>query len=624
MDSTEETTQSLGQESISDMTGECVVIKQCEACLQINISVEATLFCTSCTEFLCDGCKPGHIRYTRGKHDFENAKDSQIKSITVDLKGMDACEEHKKKVKFFCKDHSLLCCSTCAFSHRKCENINELVNISGDSGQELQNLKDKLANAAGYERSKIEDCKQTVIALYDKLFSFSDKLHKTKVEINKIFDETIERLNIEAKCTVGIEAKRLGERRSESETVLQSIVEVLPLCSDVIDNGTPQQAFILKRCLEKKVQEIGNHVKEQRVNHFSLDLSLDVSTELTNFLQKRSDAVNLIVKKCIQIKDETSGVSDDINSDQTSASIGSLINTDLHSSPELVQVNSSSDNSTSQSRPVTLKLLMSVELSKTGDHEKEPFLSGLDFLPDGRLVVVDMKNKKCMLLTERLQRQGTPYTFKSHPRCVVCLSPSEIAVTLNVNTICLLSINVNNVISLHKEITTSSNIFSICCKSPTNMVVSTCDEHRHARIISVDGVESDLDLVLFPLKTYKSDQSKCTYVQSKNTLVLTERFADTVYMYDTVKGTSRAVTDRNIQQPRGACVGPGDTVLVCSTANNSIVHLSVDVEVLGTYPVDMWYPYSICASEDGTRLAVSNSAAGAKKLQLYMISPAIS
>ncbi|KAH3803491.1 hypothetical protein DPMN_131752, partial [Dreissena polymorpha] len=66
-------------------------------------------------------------------------------------------------------------------------------------------------------------------------------------------------------------------------------------------------------------------------------------------------------------------------------------------------------------RPVTLKLLVSVDLPQTGDDEREPLLSGLDFLPDGRLVAVDCMNKKCIILNERLQRLGTPYKFKYHP-----------------------------------------------------------------------------------------------------------------------------------------------------------------------------------------------------------------
>ncbi|KAH3803637.1 hypothetical protein DPMN_131903 [Dreissena polymorpha] len=143
-------------------------------------------------------------------------------------------------------------------------------------------------------------------------------------------------------------------------------------------------------------------------------------------------------------------------------------------------------------------------------------------------------------------------------------------------------------------------------------------------MISVDGVESDfVHFLTFPMKTYKLDESKCTYVQSKNILVLTDRFAHTVYLYDTVNGTSKAVTDRNILKPRGACVGPGDTVLVCSMIKNSIVHLNANGSLLGYYPVDMKYPYTICVSKDVTRLAVFGCADRAKKLLLYEISPAL-
>ncbi|XP_052221773.1 uncharacterized protein LOC127838220 [Dreissena polymorpha] len=278
----------------------------------------------------------------------------------------------------------------------------------------------------------------------------------------------------------------------------------------------------------------------------------------------------------------------------------------------------------SQPMPVNLKLLVSVDLTTTGDDEKEPLLNGLDFLPDGRLVAVDNQNMKCIILNERLQRLGTPYKFKGSPFSVVWLSHDTLCVTFN-DVVCLLSVSTDNTITLTRQIKTSSSFYSICCMSPYNMVVSTYDDPRPVRMISVDGVESDFDHFLtFPMKTYKVDESRCTYVQSKNTLVLTDRFAHTVYIYDTLKGTSRAVTNENIQEPRGACVGPGDTVLVCSKDKNSIVHLTIHGKILGTYPVDMKYPYSICMSKDGTKLVVSNNAICAKKLQLYKISQAMS
>ncbi|KAH3815873.1 hypothetical protein DPMN_144407 [Dreissena polymorpha] len=206
-------------------------------------------------------------------------------------------------------------------------------------------------------------------------------------------------------------------------------------------------------------------------------------------------------------------------------------------------------------KPVTLELL-------TGDDWFVPLLTGLDFLPDGRLVAVDYKNLKCIMMNDRLQIQGTPYKFNTNPSDVVCLSQCELAVTTNSKKVCLLSVSSDNVISLTRQINTSTDVFSICCMTPTHMVVSTYDDPRTVRMINQTGVESDFDRVLFNKKTYKFEESKCTYVPSKKTLVLTDRDAHTVYMFDTVKGTSRAVTNDNIQKPKGACVGPGDTVLV--------------------------------------------------------------
>ncbi|KAH3803795.1 hypothetical protein DPMN_132063 [Dreissena polymorpha] len=264
-----------------------------------------------------------------------------------------------------------------------------------------------------------------------------------------------------------------------------------------------------------------------------------------------------------------------------------------------------------------------MDLHKTGDDVKEPFLTGLDFLPDGRLVAVDNNNKKCIILNERLQRLGTPYKLKYHPNCVVCMCHHTLCVTFGGGKeVRLLSVSTDNTITLTREIKTSSRFHSICCMSPSHMVVSTFDDPRPARMISVDGEESDFDHFLtFPMKSYKLDESLCTYVQSKNTLVLTDKLAHTVYMYDTVKGTSRAVTNENIQEPRGACVGPGDTVLVCSQNKHSIVHLRVDGDLLGTYRVDMKYPRSICVSKNDTMLALSGGTVGALKLHLYKISP---
>ncbi|KAH3870582.1 hypothetical protein DPMN_033770 [Dreissena polymorpha] len=117
---------------------------------------------------------------------------------------------------------------------------------------------------------------------------------------------------------------------------------------------------------------------------------------------------------------------------------------------------------------------------------------------------------------------------------------------------CLLSVSKDNLIRLTRIINTTSKFYHISCMSPLRMAVISYDDHRPARMLSVDGVKSDFDHVTFHVKTYKIDESMCTYVQSKNTLVLTDREAHTVYIYDNLNGTSIAVTNNNIREPCSA------------------------------------------------------------------------
>jgi len=80
-------------------------------------------------------------------------------------------------------------------------------------------------------------------------------------------------------------------------------------------------------------------------------------------------------------------------------------------------------------RPVRLKHLMTLDLVKTEGDDELPFVTGMTFLPDGRLVVVDCYNKKCIVFDDKMVRKGV-YTFEANPLCVTCYDGDNIAVTL--------------------------------------------------------------------------------------------------------------------------------------------------------------------------------------------------
>jgi len=80
-------------------------------------------------------------------------------------------------------------------------------------------------------------------------------------------------------------------------------------------------------------------------------------------------------------------------------------------------------------RPARLKHLMTLDLVKTEGDEEWPFVTGMTFLPDGRLVVVDCNNKKCIVFDDKLRRKGV-YNFEAAPYDVTCYDGENIAVTL--------------------------------------------------------------------------------------------------------------------------------------------------------------------------------------------------
>ncbi|XP_052265911.1 uncharacterized protein LOC127868310 isoform X1 [Dreissena polymorpha] len=570
------------KDNAGDFIGESTVTQSCEPCMKTNISKTATVFCKDCDEFLCETCKNPHTVYKPGQHNIVNVPENKSAPVILDMKGFDKCQEHAREIVFFCQDHSKLCCLSCVLIHRKCDQLDEIAKVSTQTRPDLQGIKQSLIKLQSEADAIIADCEQSETGLNESIAKISSEVETMKDRIIQQFEGAKQKLISEAKQFKTAEVKRIGNKRDASLKVKEVLNNVLSMCCVVLDRGTPSQQYIYSEQMKEKQKTIESTIDDQRKIKCSSTMTVSFSKQVTSLLEMGSNSIKL-------------------NYDDNKT-----VNTSLLSlSP--------------QPRPVTLELLVSVDLTNTGDDEKEPLLTGLDFLPDGRLVAVDNFNMKCIILNEQLQRLGTPYKFKGYPYSVVCVSHDTLCVTFN-DAVCLLSVSTDNTITLTREIKTSSEFGSICCMSPSHMVVSTYDDPRPARMISVDGVESDFDHSLtFPTKTYKAGDSKCTYVQSKNTLVLTDRFAHTVYMHDTVNGTSRAVTNENIQEPRGACVGPGDTVLVCSENKNSIVHLTIDGKILGTYPVDMKFANNICVSKDGNRLAVSNSARGNTKLKLYNI-----
>ncbi|XP_052784623.1 uncharacterized protein LOC128220310 [Mya arenaria] len=576
------------QEYGSDAVGGRIGSK-CDPCRHRDRSEVASLFCKTCKIYMCDDCcdvHKVHMKNVDGHH-IVAALDACVKP-NVDMRGLDQCCEHKRAFMFYCEDHSDLCCEICAIAyHRKCDDVHEIAKVAKNvKDDEREKIRASFITAS----EVIMKCEEDQLNNVSRVEEIVKEIDIYKEDLFTKIEEAKARIVSEMANHNTQEDKHLNTRRNVAENLKKELDTHLAMSDNVRENGTETEIFILNHILKKTQDKASQTLNTLLKNDYTVKVGLKIDE---NILKIKTTDVPLFSLNKTQVPKTQSFHDED------------LISTKVN---------------TVQQRPVSLELVKTLDLVNTGDDKIKPYVTGLDFLPDGRIVAVDNWNWKCFILSDTLKRFDSFYKFKTNPRDVTSYSDNNIAVTVSgvdIQTICLLTVGTDNSITLMKTLNTSTNCCSICPLDGRTFVVSTYIDLRPARVIDVDGKESDFDNMKFPGKMYK--HGKCTYIRSRDVLVLTDKHAHTVYMYNTATGKISEVNDGRIRKPRDTCAGPDESVFVCSGNTNSVVQIAPDGDILASCDIDMGYPYAVAVSRDGSKLAVTNSAVGVGQLKLFRI-----
>jgi len=182
-----------------------------------------------------------------------------------------------------------------------------------------------------------------------------------------------------------------------------------------------------------------------------------------------------------------------------------------------------------------------------------------------------------------------------------------------------MSVSKNSTITMLKEITTTFTCDYISLLDVGTFMVGTNDHRPPICTIDVDGNEGEVQHKLLPDKTYKLGESACAYIPSPETILFTDKEQHTVYVCDIRSGEGRVITHAKIRAPRGKCASSNGCVFICCNDSTYLVQLSLHGDVLMAHDVGMDRPRAISVSTDGSRLVVSNSAIGRKKIKLFNI-----
>ncbi|XP_060577127.1 uncharacterized protein LOC132734410 [Ruditapes philippinarum] len=543
----------------------------CQPCLSKDKKTVAEKFCLTCNEFQCIDCSDVHnVLAVFKSHKLLNVKEANATR----------CDKHQKVLDLFCEDENKLCCSTCAIvDHRKCHSVVEVEEIAGKMTSPSSNLEEILQEA----KNNAEDIARYIIT---SKYQLVQDVKEVRVKVRRMRDKVMRMFN-DLEVSIVKRAKSLQEetlgyldkKQSQIEKHLANVAAYLETVNGIYKNGTQTQKFIAEQKMYNEVNFVCRNVNEECQNFQTITISFDFDEQLTLPPRSITDFVPGQLTLKYQERESVNAVN----------------------------------------KVMTLTQVSSIQLKKTGDDSRETFITGIDFLPDGKLVAVDHYNKKILVYNEELEKVGS-YQLSYTPQSVVTVSEDEVAITSGKEYIKdILRVSKANEISSVRKCKVTTKYDCICLKDDNQFVVGTIDYQIPVEIIPLTGESYNFSMN-FPNKAYPVNASACTYIRSSDKVVLTDRSEHTVYIYDVKTGTRVVVKDDLIMEPRGVAIGPSDTILVCCKGTDSIVELSQTGQILSSHKIDMKYPYRACVARDKSFLVVINSCLGNMKMQKFKIS----
>ncbi|XP_052783128.1 uncharacterized protein LOC128219361 [Mya arenaria] len=482
-----------------------------------------------------------------------------------DLQGLEEedqrkiCIKHKHDLNIYCVDHDEMCCGLCGVMyHKQCTEVTDI-----KSGMKIS-----LANLHGRCEYIDKGDEKRIQAYRSQVKVIPEQIDIMKNEIDKLFDDFKCNVVHSTRDAVKTESKKIDEEKIVRTAITKDTDTTL---------ATNIDDFNRIRLFTKKIRQHKNAISKQESDKHVLDFIFEFNKTLLSFIQSGDDIGSLHIEKTF-----------------TKATSGSFV------------------------RPIMLRLLASRSLKQGEDGDKEPAISGLDFLPDGRIVAVDNFDRRLIVTDQQLNNLAT-HLLASTPQDIVTTSDKNVAITTaGYRKILNFNINADDTIielpSFHcnREYETISTM-------PGDWFCATTIRHKYP-VGKVSGTlgEKEFEPNL-PMKQLKYKEAVTTYIQNRQIVVLSDSSDNSINFHDVSGNTviTTVVRHASIQIPRGVCVGPGDCVFVCSRDTNSIVQLSPTGRLIGSCKVEMSRPRRVAVSKDGTKLVVSNMVNGNRKLQIY-------
>ena len=516
---------------------------ECDACKLDDKIQEAKFFCPSCDDYLCQTCENHHkkVKATRF-HDIIKVEeisldDSKAKAIKhVIVQNPCSCGQNKE-INFYCADHDACFCLLCKnVKHRGC-NTDSIDNACsgatvltefGEVGKKSKEINEKgeafmkeYRRQKGILKQQDEKCKESINKLRSKLKLFVEECSRASLEeLQQVIDK---------------QDDQLDEINNAVASVQQMLAKDDQLIKEVNDTKDTQKAFIVNAQLRKSLAEYETVLEDVKNK---VEAPVIMFKQNKAFEELQNSAKDLGKIKITYNKQDTKVfpiLKDAVVKQSFAEDVGSL------------------------------------------NKKKEPAVTGLAFLEEGKLLIADHASDKIALLdadlkiVEAMVIEGRPYGL-------ALISDTNAVVTLPYEQkLLFVQIEPNLQIIFQKSLMNrcwgvafcNGNIYVSCNFSGENPEILELDAQsgRQKRSITCKSMDKNVNFkYIFNIAT-NQDGSK---------LYVSDYWAHQVLCMASDGQLIYAYSDPDLKYPRGILVDAADNALVCGEASSNIHIIKTD------------------------------------------------
>ncbi|KAL3887934.1 hypothetical protein ACJMK2_000319 [Sinanodonta woodiana] len=573
--------------SLLDVSVETFGEKFCEFCLKWNRETSAKSFCKDCRRFLCTLCKEHHNEtLSRISHDVIDLSTDYDTSIRIpSLSTIEKCLKHlNKSIKFFCMDHSSLCCNTCGFlEHRTCGRVIPIDDMvkTFDSKTKSKYLETNIRNIGEHMQGITSKIKENENDIQNDKSSILKEIRSLRAEINAKLQ------NLEDDLIASLEGNHKAEdlslhiQASRGQSLISAIGCDLTQLDLVMKHGSDLQKVIMLHNMEKNQNRYFKAISEYQEELKYIKLGLEGNTHLQDLINGLNQFGQITVTRS---------------------------QTKLPPCP-VVTVSEPTVETVSEFSGIPLKDRNAVKVSEFSvrlpDDTSPCYISDVLTLQRAKHIFVDWNNEKIkeygdnFQLQECMKLQGSPWN-------ACTLRDNKMVVTLPYQKT-ILVFGIGHKMHIVGEIKTRLQCWGIAVMKDEIVITTGRDEHcilvldingSEIRTVRPDNYQSEKLLYPYYAKINRDETSIYISYNNGNKMVAYNTSWNVLFIY----------TDQDMKVPLGIDTDREGNIFLCGYGSFNVQQISTDgklIKVLITKKEEMKEPLTIQFYRDMDRFCVT-------------------